>query len=110
MNKTILKGIAEALEFNTEIGASGFSYNAKCESYNDEECQITVMDPDDPLHVQIASVKIGTVKDSDEVAVQVTWKKKQWTKTYHSWGTLVDVLDAVQGFLKECVIQIVKSL
>ena len=110
MNKTILKGIAESLEFDVEMGASSFSYHVTCQSYNDEECQLTVVDPDDPGHVQIASIKIGTVKESDEIAVQMVWRKKFWTRKFVSWGNLVDHLNEMTEDIKKWSVEIIKSL
>lgn len=110
MNKTVIKGIIEELEFTKTFGTYDFSYVVECSNWGDENLQITITDPSEPQFIQTASVKIGVVKDTKEVCILFSIKKLFWTKTFKTWGNLLDNINEAKEFIESCVLNVIKSL
>ena len=110
MNKTIIKGILEELEFTKTFGTYDFSYVAECVSWGDESLQITITDPSEPQFIQTASVKIGVVKDTKQICLLFTVKKQFWTKNFETWGNLIDKINEAKEFIETCTLNVIKSL
>ena len=106
MNDTLIKGICEELEFNTEIG----DYKVSSSAFDEGRMNITITDCQDEFNSITADVRLGKLKDFDSVCISVVYKKRIWNKTYESFGKIIDNTESAIKFLKECAISIIRTL
>lgn len=106
MNSTLIKGICEELEFDTEIG----DYKVNSSSFDGNKLNLTITDCENEFNVIIADVRIGKLRESGLICISVSYKKSVWNKTFDTYGVLVDNTDSAIKFLKDCAISIIKKL
>ena len=106
MNNTLLKGICEELEFETEIS----DYHVSNFAFDEGRMNIAIADLNDDLNVIHVDVRLGKLKDKDNVCISVKYKKSVWNKLFTTYGELIDNRDEVIKFLKNCAVQVIKTI
>ena len=104
----IIEGILENLEFDTLIDFNKDTYKVECKlSVNVIDIIIHNINNDSEFATAYCSV--GKMKDKDSYMVKINCKKEFWYKEFDTLGVMVDSIEDITVFIKECCKTIIKG-
>lgn len=105
----IKEGIIENLVFDTLIDYNTDTYKIEC-IQSAATLDLTITNRDNESEFTVAYVSIGKVKDKELYMIKINHKKDFWYKEYPSLGRMVDNIDEMISFIKDCCKIIIKGM
>lgn len=109
INRNILKGICEELEFETEIGYSPAEFKVECKSNEPGNLELVIKDTENWNHVTICSVKIGEL-DNGKIGMRISKGSSSYLKQFNTLGNFVDDIDSAVSSIKDFAKTMIKRM
>lgn len=110
MNKFYVQGLIEELSDIKDISYFLKGYNVELKPFNNSQMEISIVDNEDYYDVKILNLKIGELKDNNEIGVYLTYKtQKSWLRKYPTIGKAIDSANEIKDFIKVAIKEVISK-